>query len=132
MNKIIGNDMACRTIFWNTNTSDVYKEGELLKRPKLGDTLERISLRGEAEFYEGETAKILIADVQAAGKSILNIAEEQWGCGHCNEVFMPRLPTSFYLFPFGSIWSKTVQMLSGSILCFPRHPSLLTYPSDTF
>jgi len=33
----------------------------------MAATLERIAKNGEAEFYEGQTAKELIADIQAAG-----------------------------------------------------------------
>jgi gamma-glutamyltranspeptidase/glutathione hydrolase len=44
-----------------------YEEGELFKQPELADTLERIAARGPREFYEGETAKKLAADMAAHG-----------------------------------------------------------------
>ncbi|KAG1686700.1 Glutathione hydrolase 1 proenzyme [Nymphon striatum] len=78
----IVNNTGLRGLFWNTNTSDVYKEGDIIKNPKLGDTLERIALGGEDEFYEKETAKILVQDITAAGgiitKDDLNDYKADW------------------------------------------------------
>ncbi len=44
-----------------------YKEGETFKQPDLAGTLERISNGGAKEFYEGETAQRLAADMAAHG-----------------------------------------------------------------
>jgi gamma-glutamyltranspeptidase/glutathione hydrolase/leukotriene-C4 hydrolase len=43
------------------------KEGDIVKRPTLADTLEIISRKGADEFYEGEIAKTLVNTIQSAG-----------------------------------------------------------------
>lgn len=44
-----------------------YQPGEKLAQPELGRTLERIAKGGAREFYEGETAKRLAAEMKANG-----------------------------------------------------------------
>ncbi len=44
-----------------------YEAGERLVQPELARTLERIRDRGAKGFYEGETAELLAADMQAHG-----------------------------------------------------------------
>jgi gamma-glutamyltranspeptidase/glutathione hydrolase len=44
-----------------------YDPGDLLKQPELARTLERIRAHGARDFYEGETAKLLAADMQEHG-----------------------------------------------------------------
>jgi len=44
-----------------------YEPGDLLKQPELARTLERIRAHGAKDFYEGETAKLLAADMQEHG-----------------------------------------------------------------
>ncbi|CEP08180.1 hypothetical protein [Parasitella parasitica] len=57
-----------------TEWSDVYyrdgkpiKQGDIVKRPHLADTLETISKLGADEFYEGDIAKQLVNTIQSAG-----------------------------------------------------------------
>ncbi|KAI9331395.1 nucleophile aminohydrolase [Pilaira anomala] len=57
-----------------TEWTDVYfpngvriKEGEIVKRPTLANTLEIIAEKGADEFYEGEIAKSLVETIQTAG-----------------------------------------------------------------
>lgn len=57
-----------------TEWSDVYfpngvavKEGDIVKRPTLADTLELISKKGADVFYEGEIAESLVETIQSAG-----------------------------------------------------------------
>lgn len=45
----------------------LYEVGELFRQPDLAQTLKRIAEKGAREFYEGETAKRIVADVQANG-----------------------------------------------------------------
>jgi gamma-glutamyltranspeptidase/glutathione hydrolase len=45
----------------------LYEVGELFRQPELAKTLQRISAKGGREFYEGETAKLIVADMQAQG-----------------------------------------------------------------
>lgn len=44
-----------------------WKPGETFVQPELGRTLERIAKDGSAEFYEGETARRLVAEMAANG-----------------------------------------------------------------
>lgn len=43
------------------------KQGDLVKRPTLADTLEIIATKGVNEFYQGDIAKSLVETIQAAG-----------------------------------------------------------------
>jgi len=44
-----------------------YEAGEILKQPELAKTLKRIAEDGPAGFYEGETAELLVQEMQAGG-----------------------------------------------------------------
>ncbi len=44
-----------------------WKEGDLLIQPELAETLRRIRDRGAAGFYEGETARLLVAEMERGG-----------------------------------------------------------------
>ncbi len=44
-----------------------YEADEVLKQPLLARTLSRIARRGAAEFYEGETARILASEMEKNG-----------------------------------------------------------------
>lgn len=46
---------------------ELYKPGEILKEPELAATLKRIAKNGAADFYRGETAKMLVSDMNALG-----------------------------------------------------------------
>jgi gamma-glutamyltranspeptidase/glutathione hydrolase len=43
------------------------KEGEVIRQPALADTLARFATRGAADFYRGETARRLVADMKRDG-----------------------------------------------------------------
>jgi len=43
------------------------KPGDRFKQPELANTLERIAKRGKSGFYEGETASLLLAQMQRGG-----------------------------------------------------------------
>jgi gamma-glutamyltranspeptidase / glutathione hydrolase len=62
--------------------SKIYKAGDTLKNIALANTLQRIIDHGRAEFYEGETAQILVEFVQSKGGIIsmddLSAYEAQW------------------------------------------------------
>jgi gamma-glutamyltranspeptidase/glutathione hydrolase len=51
-----------------------YEAGELLVQPELARTLERIRKEGSRDFYEGETARRLAADMQAHG-GLISLAD---------------------------------------------------------
>jgi gamma-glutamyltranspeptidase/glutathione hydrolase len=44
-----------------------YDEGERFKQPELAATLARLKAKGPREFYEGDTARRIVEDVQANG-----------------------------------------------------------------
>jgi gamma-glutamyltranspeptidase / glutathione hydrolase len=46
---------------------ELYKAGETLRQPELAATLQRIAKNGAAEFYRGETARMLVQDMQGLG-----------------------------------------------------------------
>lgn len=51
-----------RKIFLNQGR--LYKEGDVLRQPELAATLSRIALRGPNEFYQGETARLIVEDMK--------------------------------------------------------------------
>lgn len=56
-------------IYINPETGEVYREGDIMKRPKLANTLERIG-RSKAKsslFYQGDLGKDFVEDVQGYG-----------------------------------------------------------------
>jgi gamma-glutamyltranspeptidase/glutathione hydrolase len=44
-----------------------YEEGELFRQPDLAETFRRLIERGPREFYEGETARRIVAEMEAGG-----------------------------------------------------------------
>jgi gamma-glutamyltranspeptidase/glutathione hydrolase len=53
-----------------TNFGDYFgnmKPGAVFKQPELAKTLERIANKGADDFYQGETAKLLVAQMQRDG-----------------------------------------------------------------
>jgi len=46
---------------------DFYREGEIFRQPELARTLERIALLGPDGFYRGETADLIVRDMQENG-----------------------------------------------------------------
>jgi len=45
----------------------LYKAGETLRQPELAATLKRIAKHGARDFYQGQTARMLVEDMQAQG-----------------------------------------------------------------
>jgi gamma-glutamyltranspeptidase / glutathione hydrolase len=56
---------ASRRIF--LNDGKMWKAGDTLKQPELAATLKRIAKNGAAEFYDGETARMIAADMAKSG-----------------------------------------------------------------
>jgi gamma-glutamyltranspeptidase/glutathione hydrolase len=50
-----------------TRNGTPYEAGDLLKQPDLARTLERIATQGPAGFYQGETARLIAAEMRAHG-----------------------------------------------------------------
>src|SRR6202166_2767505 len=49
------------------NKNHPYKVGDIFRQPELAATLERIAKNGAADFYRGETARMLVADMHSNG-----------------------------------------------------------------
>jgi len=60
------NVAATRKIYCHDD-GGLYRVGEVLKNPDMGRTYRRIAENGIAEFYSGETADRIVADMQANG-----------------------------------------------------------------
>ncbi len=56
---------ASRRIF--LNDGKMWKAGDTLKQPELAATLKRIAKNGAEEFYRGETARMVVADIAKSG-----------------------------------------------------------------
>lgn len=55
-------------IFINPETNDIYQEGDIMYRPKLGKTLEILADEGPAAMYDGGIiGQKLIEDIQELG-----------------------------------------------------------------
>src|SRR6202140_1344039 len=54
-----------RKIFLNDGKT--WKAGDTLKQPELAATLKRIAQKGAEEFYSGETARTIVADMAKSG-----------------------------------------------------------------
>lgn len=63
----------CSEVFCNPIKSDILKEGETIKFPKLARTYKTVAEKGASAFYEGEIAQNLVADIQAAGTSLSHL-----------------------------------------------------------
>jgi gamma-glutamyltranspeptidase/glutathione hydrolase len=53
--------------FVPSDTTRDWNEGELFQQPDLARTLQRIAEQGRAGFYEGETADLIVAEMQTHG-----------------------------------------------------------------
>ncbi|GAE26115.1 gamma-glutamyltranspeptidase [Halalkalibacter wakoensis JCM 9140] len=58
-------DEFCKTFLKADGSS--YKKGELMKQPDLANTLQKIADEGSKAFYEGDIAKLIVADLQENG-----------------------------------------------------------------
>jgi gamma-glutamyltranspeptidase len=51
----------------NVSTNELYKEGDMMKRIKLGRTLRQIASEGIETFYNGSIANQIINEIQKKG-----------------------------------------------------------------
>ncbi|MDZ7876288.1 MAG: gamma-glutamyltransferase [Saprospiraceae bacterium] len=69
-------------VFVKKDTTMRWKKGDILKQTDLGATLERIRDNGEAGFYEGKTADLIVAEMQRGNgwitKEDLKNYESSW------------------------------------------------------
>ncbi len=67
-NKLLPRFAESKRIF--LRGGDYYEPGDVLVQPELASTLQRIRDLGSKDFYEGETARLFAADMQANGGEI--------------------------------------------------------------
>ncbi|GIY61263.1 glutathione hydrolase 1 proenzyme [Caerostris darwini] len=67
-------DDSMREEFYNNATGDVYKAGEILKRPVLGATLKAIADNGPEVLYTGELHQTFLEDITNCG-GVLSAAD---------------------------------------------------------
>lgn len=64
----VENSPTLKEVYFNPKTNDVYKEGDLVKREKLAETLEIIRNEGAKTMYNnGTIARDIVQDIQEAG-----------------------------------------------------------------
>lgn len=69
--ELIKSTPSLREIYVNPATDEVWNQGELIRRPKLGDTLEIIAREGVDTIYNnGTIAQLLLKDLQEMGSII--------------------------------------------------------------
>lgn len=56
------------------NGGKFYKEGDVFRQPDLAATFARLQRGGPKEFYEGQTAKLIVADMKA-NKGLMTLAD---------------------------------------------------------
>ena len=61
----LGNDSESKRIYFKNNAP--LKEGSLMKRPDLADTIQKISEEGKSGFYSGDIAKAFIKAMELNG-----------------------------------------------------------------
>ena len=69
LEKKISEDPGLSQLFINPLTNETYKENELLKYPKLADTLEKVAGSGGVQtFYNGELSRVIVQENNLKGK----------------------------------------------------------------
>jgi len=63
----VKNDPGLRSVFVNNQTGEVYNLGDVYTHKVLGNTLKLVAENGAEEFYFGDTAKNMVADIGNAG-----------------------------------------------------------------
>lgn len=66
-------------VFCNKNKT-VLRTGDILKFPKLAETMKTIAEQGADAFYTGKIGHDLIQDIEAAGWCNFSINCTCWGC----------------------------------------------------
>lgn len=61
------NEPSLKEVFFNNDTQDLFKQGEIMKRPVLAQTLALIASDGAEEFYTGATGKMFVQDLASMG-----------------------------------------------------------------
>lgn len=65
--KHIREDHSMRELFVNKLNNEIYTTNSIMRRPRLGKTLEIISREGEGAFYNGCLTNTIIDEIQSNG-----------------------------------------------------------------
>ena len=91
-------DSASKVYFYKPG-GDSYELGETLIQTELGDTLARIANGGREEFYQGKTADLIVAQMEASGglishQDLVNyqVVERQPVCGDYKKTRVCTMP----------------------------------------
>lgn len=108
-----------RNIFVNPQTGELFVRGDIIRRPKLADTLELIAEEGPATLYtaNGTLAKLLIDEIQNLG-GILTIQDlvdfsVQWDAPNTARIFNGKRIYSSPLPGSGSVLIFIMNLLDG-------------------
>lgn len=74
----------------------LYKDGDVMRRPKLADTLQTIADEGVEAFYSGSLADNIIADIKDYGKSAITMVTSD------TIICRPNQAGSFSLLPISN------------------------------
>ncbi len=105
------------------------KQGELVRQPDLATTIARMQKRGWREFYEGETARRIAADMAAHGGTITyqdlkGYQAQRWNrCGGLNDSLLSFQPGK------GGIIDQSLLFQSGNHL--PGAITIKTMPLES-
>jgi gamma-glutamyltranspeptidase/glutathione hydrolase len=66
--RVLGRNAESKRVFLRDGRP--YEAGEIFRQPDLAKTLQRMQKGGAAEFYKGETARLIAADMAANGGTI--------------------------------------------------------------
>lgn len=119
-----------RAIFVNPKTGELYVAGDIIRRPKLADTLELIADEGPATLYtvNGTMAKLLTDEIQNLG-GILTIQDlvdykVQWQESITAKIFNGKRIFSSPLPGSGSVLIFILNLLDGFL---PNEKSVIFY-----
>ena len=73
--------VPARSIFFNETSGEPKKEGDLVRRPVLAETLRAIADGGAAALYGGDIGKQLADDIQKNGGIITLQDLQDYRCG---------------------------------------------------
>ena len=63
----------------NPDTDSLYKEGEILKLPRIGKTLETLSEEGAQAFYNGSLTKAVLEDMSEHNSGMMLHVHQNFG-----------------------------------------------------
>jgi gamma-glutamyltranspeptidase / glutathione hydrolase / leukotriene-C4 hydrolase len=119
LQRILHDFFYCREFFTNSKTNEFYEEGEILKNPKLAETLKIISREGSDSFYSptGTFTKTIVEEIRSNGGIItledLTTYQPKWGKPVESKLFNGQTLYTYPLPGTGHIITFILNTLSG-------------------